>query len=147
ELIKELVDLATKHGILTQYTSFMADDSEQLRDRPGVLAETERRATDQLRTTEGEFGVNQRLAKGNLRRLERASGVAGGEAAISGLPAEDRQALGVASAAGNLAYYDSRAGRARAAENMLQVGRKTFFRSRNRWVDTTVSRAEEESAR
>src|SRR5262245_52062415 len=27
ELIKELVDLATKHGILTPYTSFLADDT------------------------------------------------------------------------------------------------------------------------
>ncbi len=147
ELIKELVDLATKHGILTQYTSFMADDSEVLRNRPGMLAETERRAADQLSTTEGEFGVNQRYAKGNLRRLDRASEAAGGQAALEGLPSQERQALGAATAAGNLSFYDSRQGRARAAENMLQVGRKTFFRSGNRWVDTTVAAGEEESAR
>ena len=27
ELVKELVDLSTKHGILTPYTSFLADET------------------------------------------------------------------------------------------------------------------------
>ena len=32
ELVKELVDLATQHGILTPYTSFMADENTNLHD-------------------------------------------------------------------------------------------------------------------
>jgi hypothetical protein len=111
-----------------------------------VVAETERRAADELSTTEGEFGLNQRYAKGRLRGAHQASDAAGGEAGTIGLPAEEKRALGAAAAAGNLSYYDSRQGRARAAVNMLQVGRKTFFRSGNRWVDTTLTADDEKSA-
>ena len=32
ELVKELVELATRHGILTPYTSFMADENANLHD-------------------------------------------------------------------------------------------------------------------
>ena len=30
--MKELVELATKHGILTPYTSFLADENNQMRE-------------------------------------------------------------------------------------------------------------------
>ena len=58
ELIQELVDLSTKHGIVTPYTSYLADDLA----RPGDLADSERN----LRTTEG-----------NLDALTQDSGAAG----------------------------------------------------------------------
>ena len=32
ELVKELVELATRHGILTPYTSFMADETTNIHD-------------------------------------------------------------------------------------------------------------------
>ena len=35
ELVKELVELATRHGILTPYTSFMADEGVSLHDLAG----------------------------------------------------------------------------------------------------------------
>ena len=35
ELVKELVALATKHGILTPYTSFMADENTNIHDLAG----------------------------------------------------------------------------------------------------------------
>ena len=35
ELIKELVDLSKRHGILTPYTSFMADEHTNLHDMAG----------------------------------------------------------------------------------------------------------------
>ena len=34
ELVKELVELSKRHGILTPYTSFMADENTNLYDRP-----------------------------------------------------------------------------------------------------------------
>ena len=37
ELVKELVDLATQHGILTPYTSFMADENTNLHDVAGNM--------------------------------------------------------------------------------------------------------------
>ena len=54
ELVKELVGLSTKHGILTPYTSFLADENAPVRQ----LADTRlhldfaRLATDRLSTAD-----------------------------------------------------------------------------------------------
>lgn len=70
ELIKELVELSARHGILTPYTSFLADDDA----RPGDLAATNiesnaRRARHELRRlaeTDGLAAFSQREAKQGL---------------------------------------------------------------------------------
>lgn len=58
ELIQELVGLSTKHGILTPYTSFLADDQA-----PSNRLTQESRAIDQTRS--------------RLSRLEESGGIAG----------------------------------------------------------------------
>lgn len=58
ELTKELVELSTKHGILTPYTSFLADETSTVRE----LADVQR---------------NMRLAGESLDRLSEASGQSG----------------------------------------------------------------------
>lgn len=74
ELVQELVTLATKHGILTPYTSFLADDQA----RPGQLAdsrfhlESAGRAVDRLGEAEGKAGVAQRAAKEAYRGAQLA---------------------------------------------------------------------------
>jgi Ca-activated chloride channel homolog len=60
ELIKELVSLSTKHGILTPYTAFLADENA---------------AVDRLSTANS--GINFRETEGNLRRLQVESGRGG----------------------------------------------------------------------
>jgi len=70
ELIKELVELSTKHGILTPYTSFLADDTA----RPLADANAVRRARENLSVldqADGISGVAQRAEKG---RLQNATG-------------------------------------------------------------------------
>ena len=91
ELVKELVDLSTKHGILTPYTSFLADETM----RP-LLSSTEgiRRANDSLKKLDdssGAIGVAQRATKGNFLGASNAatpaqsfSGGAGGGKPNSG---------------------------------------------------------------
>jgi Ca-activated chloride channel family protein len=62
ELVKELVELSTKHGILTPYTSFLADESA----RPVASGENfdrARRGLSRLEQSEGKAGVAQRSAK------------------------------------------------------------------------------------
>lgn len=64
ELVKELVELSTKHGILTPYTSFLADETA----RPDALAgaAANRRAAESLRQldrVDGRGGVAQRAEK------------------------------------------------------------------------------------
>lgn len=102
ELVKELVALSTKHGILTPYTSFLADESgRELADvdrlnRAGVAAES-------LSIAEGRGGFRQREFKQSLQRGRggRASRFfdysgargAGGGGFGGGVPAEATPAL------------------------------------------------------
>ena len=76
ELVKELVELSTKHGILTPYTSFLADETM----RP-LLSNTEgiRRTNvslQKLDQSSGMSGVAQRAAKGNFQATNNAAGPA-----------------------------------------------------------------------
>jgi len=62
ELVNELVALATEHAILTPYTSFLADETSDVR----AVAENRHRAMRDslaLDASSGEWGFNQRNAK------------------------------------------------------------------------------------
>jgi Ca-activated chloride channel homolog len=97
ELVKELVALATKHGILTPYTSFLADDLA----RPGQLADSrlhfERAsgAVDRLREAEGISGVAQRAEKKSFQEANSA----GNTTRSFNAPASDLAARGAPAAA------------------------------------------------
>ncbi|MHC4178264.1 MAG: VIT domain-containing protein, partial [Planctomycetota bacterium] len=85
ELIKELVKLSTRHGILTPYTSFMADENTSVRDLAGNV----RRAGERLSVlhlAEGRSGFAQRAMKGGLQRADRAPAP---NDAIAGEPAAE----------------------------------------------------------
>lgn len=72
ELVKELVDLSTKHGILTPYTSFLADETM----RPLADAGAVRRAREsllQLDNADGLGGVAQRAEKGRFQNAPSAA--------------------------------------------------------------------------
>lgn len=141
ELIAELVALAKKHGVLTPYTSFLADENSDIRN----LTQAAQRAADEaeaLAVVDGRLGFQQRAAKGRLQRVLSFGGVA--EAA----PGDDRFAaieLEKLSESGGrgVRYYDAVEGRDKIANTVFQVGRKTFFRRGNHWVDSTVSVADE----
>lgn len=67
ELVKELVALSTKHGILTPYTSFLADESGR------ELAQSDRYsaagvAVERLSEAEGRGGFRQREFKQSLQQ-------------------------------------------------------------------------------
>lgn len=152
ELMKELVDLATKHGILTQYTSFLADETNA---QPTDLASNLRRsgelAEEALAETEGQYAFSQRAAKANFRNAPQADAMSlggfggrGGEsreaAAMPALQGEDvKRQLAV----GNSLWYNAKDNRAEVATNILQRGRKTFFQQNGRWVDSSLSEADQ----
>lgn len=105
ELIQELVELSTKHGIVTPYTSYLADENEALHS----LANAERNlgvARDNLSMLAdagGESGFNQRASKQAYRiagSLEAAEGAAAGSyfqsaPASGGAPVMGGRGLGV----------------------------------------------------
>jgi Ca-activated chloride channel homolog len=72
ELVDELVELSKRHGILTPYTSFLADENTNLHD----MASNARRAgiaLESLGEAEGYGGFAQREFKGQLQRAENSS--------------------------------------------------------------------------
>lgn len=93
ELIKELVTLSTKHGILTPYTAFLADENAAVdRLATGNLRENFREAGDNLRrlsVESGRGGVAQRFEKGALKDADLPVAAAKGYA-FDGAKQEER---------------------------------------------------------
>jgi Ca-activated chloride channel homolog len=71
ELTDELVHLSLKHGIMTPYTSFLADERVDLADRHnlGIRAGE---SLDQLQATDGASGFEQREFKRKTRAADQA---------------------------------------------------------------------------
>jgi Ca-activated chloride channel family protein len=140
ELIKELVELSTKHGIVTPYTSFLADDQA----RPGELAnvtanvDRTRRALQNLEQAEGRGGFAQRAEKKSFQyaeNLDRAGRVAdaakderfagaGGTAA----PAATAPYGGKVRAALGATYRDIETDREVAADGIRQAGDQSVYK-------------------
>ena len=133
ELVKELVGLSTKHGILTPYTSFLADEST---DRYNLAANTAtaRGALEALSQTSGESGVAQRAAKGVLQNAANPS-----------LVPADRYARGLLGQSTNF-YFDAKKDKQVAVDTVQNVGSKTFYRRGDRWIDGSLSQEQEKSA-
>ena len=72
ELVKELVDLATRHGILTPYTSFMADETTNLHDVAGNYSRASTRLSS-LSQTGGAAGTAQCAMKGDFQNAYQYS--------------------------------------------------------------------------
>jgi Ca-activated chloride channel family protein len=122
ELTDELVALSTKHGILTPYTAFLADETSNFRD----VAANRRLAADALQgleLAEGQGGFAQRDAKGQLQRAAQAPSGSGGRASFRKADKDEEVQV----------------------ETVMNVGSKTFFRRGNQWVDSTLT-AEQEKA-
>ena len=95
ELIDELVSLSTRYGILTPYTSFLADERVPLQAM-GNATRAER-ALSELQVVTGAHGVEQRLAKQRMLGAQRDGA---SDYAYEGLAAtESRAALGPAPSA------------------------------------------------
>ena len=160
ELVKELVELATQHGILTPYTSFLADENSPVRDAAGQVSD----ATSRLRSLEavdGELAIRHREAKQFYRLADRgaaapASAASGGRGGFGGgglgapsdvLGLEELQKESAATLGRGVRYYDADEDKQVVSKSVIAVGRKTLFRRGDRWVDSTVTEDEEQAAK
>jgi len=110
ELVKELVDLSTKHGILTPYTSFLADETARPRELAGL--DRYRRAADgvdRLSEAEGRSGVVQRATKLGLQTAPNAPAASGagafGGVTLLEIDSDKEQLARGVRYSGNKAYY------------------------------------------
>lgn len=139
ELIDELVALSTKHGILTPYTSFLADETANVRD----FARVDRfgaRAADSLEALDrksGQMAFEQRRLKSLFKGAELPLG-----AQPSSLPRTAATAP-PADAAGGLGGFGGGRGASRApgaasgeaARPAVQLsGKETLYRRGNTWI-------------
>jgi Ca-activated chloride channel homolog len=124
ELLDELVRLSTKHGILTPYTAFLADERTVLSAAPANRARAAdaffNKADGLSQATSGQAGVELRLAKKELQ--------------------EQKQNLG-----GVQGYKDA-AGTYVVEYGCTVVGNKAFFKRAGRWTDPSVTPEDEKKA-
>ena len=112
ELVKEVVRLSHKFGIVTEYTTFLA------------MADTVMSEADAAKT-----------AVANMRRANREQA---GQWAFN--QAQNDQGLQQRIVTNNAANtYRDRRGRVQTVANVRQVGRRAFYLRKGRWVDAEVA--------
>ncbi len=148
ELTDELVELSKKYGILTPYTSFLADERVGLHDRVANLG----RAQDNLRRLSelgGASGVGQRGAKGDYANAQQAGQ---GFVASKATPAGAGRATGGGMGGMGLSGYrfatlaKDMEGRDQLVATVRNQGGRTFFFKEGNWVDASVTPEEEKKA-
>ena len=123
ELVKELVELSTKHGILTPYTSFLADETMRPLADARAVEET-RRNLSVLSESSGVSGVAQRSAKGGFQNAQNAASPA------KLLPAGAPSAGGGGGFAGGQvsnSFRDAKTDKEVAADSVRQYGNQAVY--------------------
>jgi Ca-activated chloride channel family protein len=138
ELTEELVALATKHGLLTPYTSFLADETTSIRELSNVSGNAIR-AGVQLRELEaagGQVAFEQRAAKNSMRNTAQSTANDGFYYQVTDSPVP-----GIASAANASlpqvfqSVPDSSAAASSGAQSAVQiVGNQTLYKRGKIWV-------------
>ncbi len=139
ELVKELVELATRHGILTPYTSFMADDRADVHDIARNVVQAGRRLVE-LNKSSGADGFVQRDLKAAYQYAGKAPAAAA-ESLIQFGAAAPRESVKLGFA------MDVEKEAAAAQQNVRQIGGRTFFRREGQWVDSQVTEPQQRQAR
>ena len=138
ELLDELVMLSRRHGVLTPYTSFLADENGAIRD----VAQSRLRAAtalNELATDEaGQAGFARRQ---NKAAFQNAGGGRLGDTSGDGLlPSQS------VDADGGVVFRDAVTNRAVKVKTLKQVGSKSFFLEEGQWVDSNASQEQVETA-
>jgi len=147
ELIDELTRLAMKHGIVTPYTSFIANENVPIHDLTQSRRETESRLRA-LEAAEGYGGFAQRSFKGRMQHAQaadaasalRSLGGLGAEFAAPSAAAPGGAGMmgGVAASAPALAPAEEEIARAATGETMRYVGNRVFYKRQGQWIDGTL---------
>jgi len=126
EIIDELVKLSKTYGIMTPYTSFLAEETTRLSSTSEVRRRMERGAKELAADTSGYRGQNAAMARQSLNlamKAPAASGRAGG-AVMFGNTQRD-------------AYEE---GELETVANVRQIGNQALYRRGRVWVAANASR-------
>jgi len=152
EMMQELIALSTKHGILTPYTSFLADDQPVTGPgRPGgPLADASLlnrqsvneslKSFDRLADADGASGFGQRAAKAELKGAALApgnGGFGGGRGANGpGKPGDPSAPL---SAAAGFKFRELGTDKEIAADAVQQIGGETLYKRGKLWISANAA--------
>ena len=171
ELMDELLKLAKEHGILTPYTSFLADDSVALND-----ASNNRLAASNFDAMASQTSNSSGFAQRSFKQFSRnqmnvadsadyaaeeavamsappVGGMGGGMGGGVGMAASGSRSLAQKAAAPRLSFSNSGirhassdSGAARSPrETMRNIAGKTFYLKDGRWVDASIDEKMEQS--
>ncbi len=142
ELVNEMVQLSIRHGIITPYTSFLAEESTSLAAESHNYHLGAELARRELAKTEGKPGVAQREYKESLQRSVNGPaagfGAMMGGAVGRGAPSK-KLADRYAASAGRAVLAQDAEGEVQVLDTVRNVGQKTYFRKDQRWQDSTVT--------
>ena len=142
ELVRELVQLSTQHGILTPYTSFLADENTPLHELARNASIAGEQLEAKLKETEGRSGVAQRAAKGSFRGRKQALD-SSAKSAPAPAAGDARRLAGGGGFGGGVAnfsvYQDEETDQEVVVAGCQTIGAKTFFCRNQQWIDSTVT--------
>jgi len=137
ELLDELVTLSRRHGVLTPYTSFLADENGGTRDE----AKSRQRAATALNDLAAEAGQ-----AGFARRQNKASFQNAGGGGLGGATSDGLLPSQSVDAEGGVIFRDAVTNREVKVKSLKQVGGKSFFFEEGQWVDSNASKEQIETA-
>lgn len=139
ELVAELVSLSTTYGILTPYTSFLADD------QPGAVAmggrenvEAASRSLDLLSSSEGRGGFDQRRFRNDLSAAGAAPS-GGGAPGDIGRPVSAAPLSAPADAFGLPTIRAIGSDEQRVVETVRRIGSRTMYRRGTLWIGSDLA--------
>ncbi|MEC7565936.1 MAG: VIT domain-containing protein [Planctomycetota bacterium] len=137
ELMDELIELSRRHGILTPYTSFLADENSVSRDVDANRVQASRALND-LSLESGKEGFAQRRQKAAFQAAggPSAGGLSGGLA----VPGQRSNANG------DVTFRDAVTQREVKVASLKQIGGKSFYLESKQWVDSTATEKQITSA-
>jgi Ca-activated chloride channel family protein len=128
ELVKELVALSTRHGILTPYTSFLANENVDFRD----VASNSIRAGQQTQMLEaqpaGRGGFAQRATKADYQQAQGPASFGGGSNTAPVVVMRDADDKEV------------------RVDGVCSLGTKAFYCRNQTWIDSTITAEMEKNA-
>ncbi len=161
ELVDELIVLSKRHGILTPYTAYLAEERTDLNDmRSGRRIASSR--LESLAEESGELAFNQRAFKSRLRDAGRAEptpaaadafgadlSLGNASSRISGIAGGGLQQDGAAKSAPGPAADGKESDEemlAKSKEPVKQIGAKTFYKRGDRYVDSDATQEQIDKA-
>ena len=125
EVIDELVRLSMAHGIITPYTSFLADETTVLADREGLNARASEEADDLGEVT----GGTAQVGAGNRKMMTDAQQV----------PADSPSPSTSTVVMGDDSVDDYESGQKRSVTTVRRVGNRAIYQRGRQWIDSSAT--------